>query len=241
MELVALLRVLWRFRLAVAAGSLVAVALGVVAIRGTTQHLGVASMRVMVDTPRSQTVDVAPNGAETLQWRTELLADLMAYEPFREDIARRMDIDEDALSVSTPYLSVPEVPAPLASAAVDAAAADSPEPYHVEIQAASPLPMIGIDVRAPDRDAAGRLAEAAAAAMSASSTSEAASAPQKYVVDSVGSPKARAISDGPRRVMAPLVALVVAGLWCACIILFDGLRARRRATARSAARLSLVA
>ncbi len=152
MELVALLRVLWRFRIAVAVGAIVAIGVGLMLTRGATSRFGVASMRVMLDTPQSQTVDANPTGAATLEWRAGLLADLMGSDALRLRIARQMGIPADSLVVTAPYLSVPVVPVPLPRHALDVAAV-IPQPYQLAIQAASWLPIIRIDARAPSRAA----------------------------------------------------------------------------------------
>ena len=57
MELVAVLRALWRFRLLVVVGCVVAGGLGYMATQGVTTYQGTASTRVMLDTPTSQTLE----------------------------------------------------------------------------------------------------------------------------------------------------------------------------------------
>ena len=63
MELVALLRILWRRRVYVALGLVLALAVGFAASRGETRQLGIASTRVVIDTVDSQLVDAEPVGA----------------------------------------------------------------------------------------------------------------------------------------------------------------------------------
>ena len=46
-------------------------------------HVGVASARVLVDTPDSQVVDLNPKGADALSSRASLLANLMASSPVK--------------------------------------------------------------------------------------------------------------------------------------------------------------
>jgi hypothetical protein len=231
-EIVAVLRTLWRFRIAVAVGGIVAVGIGFMATRGATTHFGVASMRVVLDTPTSQTVDVDPEGAATLEWRAALLADLISTEPARQGIARRMGIPVDSLVVTAPYRAVPEVPLPLPRAALDAAAVMT-EPYQLSVQAASLLPIVGIDARAPSRDQAARLATAAARALQTASVSEVDGYVQKLVVEDVGPPKGKEIVDRPRRMIAAVITMLVFAIWCAGITVADGLSRRRRAALRT--------
>jgi hypothetical protein len=236
MELVALLRMLWRFRIAVAVGGIVAIALGFMATKGATSRFGVASMRVVLDTPHSQTVDVAPVGASTLEWRADLSADLMATEPTRSRIAQAVGIAKEQLVVSTPSMSVPIVPMPLPQAALDAAAA-VPEPYQVSIGAASPLPIVAIDTRAPSREMAARLATVAAEALKTTFAGEAAPDTQQFVVDDVGPVQAREIVNPPRKMTAVIVVFVFFAFWCTCITLLAGFaRPRRGSPHRQAVR-----
>jgi hypothetical protein len=227
MEVVALLRVLWRHRIAVAVGAVVAIAVGLLVMRSDRTQLGVASMRVILDTPNSQTVDVAPVGVTTLEWRTGLYADLMADQTSRERIARSMGIDVDQLVVRSPALSAPLVVIPLPQAALDAAGTVA-EPYELAIQALPPLPIIAIDARAPSREAAGRLASAAAEALKAATEVELTAETQQFVMTEVGPPKTRAVVNGPGRPTAAIIVVVVFCAWCTGITLIAALTRGRR-------------
>jgi hypothetical protein len=228
MELVALLRILWRHRIAVAVGAVVAVMVGLLVLRSDRTQLGVASMRVILDTPQSQTLDVVPEGVTTLEWRTGLYADLMADKASRERIAHDMGIEVDELVVRSPALSAPLVSIPLPQAALDAAGVVS-EPYELAIQALPPLPIIAIDARAPSREAAARLAGAAADALSAATAVEATAETQKFVMTAVGPPKARTVVNGPGRAIVLAAVVVVFCCWCAGITLIAAItRGRRR-------------
>ena len=91
MEFLHLLRRLWRRRILLGAGVLVAAAT-LVASGGTspvTAQGGLASTSVALDTPRSQLVAAAPVGADTLAWRASLLAHLMATNASRMELAGR--------------------------------------------------------------------------------------------------------------------------------------------------------
>src|SRR3954464_12220890 len=78
MELVPVVRLLWRRRLPLAAGLLVAAVLAFVGGRTSAPSSGVASTRVSLDTPKSMLVDTTPAGATTLAWRAALLPHLGA-------------------------------------------------------------------------------------------------------------------------------------------------------------------
>ena len=127
MELVALLHVLWRFRIAVAVGAVLAIAVGLTVTKDSTSRTGAASMRVILDTPKSLTVDVNPPGMERSRLAIRLLADVMSTRTSRQQIAREIGIPIDASSSLRPTVQ-PAASFPLPHAALDAAAVAS-EPY----------------------------------------------------------------------------------------------------------------
>jgi hypothetical protein len=228
MELVALLRVLWHRRRPVLAGLAVALCVGVLASRGATTTVGVASGRVVLDTVDSQLVDAEPVGADTLAWRAALLADLMGGDAGRPRIARALGAPERDIAVVAPYLNAPAKDTPLSRRATDAAAV-TPEPYVVAIQAAEPLPIIRIDATAPSRDQAVRLARAAGDALKEAAAAHVDSPDLLgFVVEDVGPVRARTITEGPRRVMAGVLALLLFALWCIGLLVFSAMSDARR-------------
>jgi uncharacterized protein involved in exopolysaccharide biosynthesis len=232
MELIALFRVLRRYRVVVALGLVVACAVGYMFIKGPTSRFGVASTRVVLDTPRSQTVDVNPVGIQTLEWRAALSVDLMTTDEATQSIARKMGIPADKLAVTDPSLSVPIVALPLPRAALEAAAA-IPQPYHLSIQAATELPIIAVDSQAPTRREAARLAIVAVEALQAASSAQ--SDPERFVVEEAGPVQSHDVVSGRARRMALIVAALVFGVWCMCIIVAAALlRTRRFRPARTA-------
>ena len=122
MELVALLRVLWRHRILVVVGGVVAIGMGLMLTKGPTTISGVASMRVRLDTPASELLDANPDGAETLGWRAQLLGDVMTTDAMRLRIAHDMGANANDVVLATPAQSVAPIPLSLPVAALDAAA-----------------------------------------------------------------------------------------------------------------------
>ena len=230
MEVVALLRVLWRRRRAVLAGLVVALCIGVVASRGASTTVGVASKRVVLDTVDSQLVEAEPVGADTLAWRAALLADLMGSDAGRPRIAHTLGVSEHDVAVVAPYLNEPAKNTPLSRRATEAAAVTE-EPYVVAIQAAEPLPIIRIDSTAPSRADAVRLARAAADAVKAAAAAHA-DTPDLlgFVVEDVGPVRAKTITDGPRRVIAGVLALVLFAGWCIGLLVFSAVSGPGRRT-----------
>jgi hypothetical protein len=231
MEVLGLLRVLWRRRLLVLVGAAAAVALGV-AVGGTpSTSSGFAHARVLVDTPRSQLVDTAPIGADTLTWRASLMAHLIAGEPAKERLARRLGIRPDELAVVDPALSAPQIGSSLPKSASELAGMTA-VPYVLTVYLQNTtLPVISVEAVAPDREAAARLAAAAEEVLKAdvpppqpepAVTDEEAESDafrsdlselQPFVVREVGSVRARTVVTGGLPMKAVAAAIVVFGLW----------------------------
>ena len=241
MELVALLRILWRRRVYVALGLVLALAVGFAASRGETRQLGIASTRVVIDTVDSQLVDAEPVGADTLAWRAALLGDLMGSDAGRPRIAYSMGIPEKDLAVVAPHLNEPPKNTPAARRAAEAGAITT-QPYVVAIQADGPLPIIDIDATAPTPGDAARLATAATDAIRAvASAHEDTAETLAFVVDDAGAMKTKAITNGPRRGLAAALAIVFFAMWCAGVIVVSHLTGRRATGAAPFAGLRSVA
>jgi hypothetical protein len=227
MEFVALLRILWRRRVYVAAGLVLALAIAFAASRGQSTQLGIASTRVVIDTVDSQLVDAEPVGADTLAWRAALLGDLMGSDAGRPRIASAMGIPERDLAVVGPHLNEPPRNTPLARRASEAAAITT-EPYVVAIQADDPLPIIDIDATAPSRRDAARLATAAKDAIREMAAAHPDTADLlAFVVDDAGAMKTKAITNGPRRGLAAALALLFLAVWCTGVIVVSHVAGRR--------------
>jgi hypothetical protein len=116
---------------------------------------------VLVDTPKSQLIDNAPIGADTLNWRASLLAHLIAAEPAKQRLADRLGIRKQELAVVDPVLAFPQVPSSLPKAASQMAGV-TPVPYVLTVHMKDDtMPVISIEAVAPDRRRATRLAAAA--------------------------------------------------------------------------------
>jgi hypothetical protein len=229
MELAPIIRLAWRRRLALALGVAVALAVGLALGRGPAAHQGVATMRLLLDTPASQLVAASPKGADSLVWRAEWLANLMTSRDARLRIARGAGVAPDQLAVISPSLSFPVLPATLprrASKGADATAA----PYVVTVLADPTLPIVSLQARAGSAAAAARLATAVATEikLAAAPAPDVQQAP--FVVEDVETlqPLDEISGSHHRRGAAAGVAALLA--WCAAA-LGSGLRAGIRAAA----------
>jgi hypothetical protein len=95
MDLVTILRDLFRMRALVGVVGVVAllatllVAFQLPSLESRRYEVGVATTRVLVDTPRSQVVEVAPKGSDMLGVRANLIANLMVEGVVRATIAEK--------------------------------------------------------------------------------------------------------------------------------------------------------
>jgi hypothetical protein len=162
MELLPLLR--WgRRRRLVLVGALVASVAAFVGLehsRSSGAPSAVAWTQVTLDTPRSQLVAATPAGSDTLSWRASLLENLIATDSATRQLADRLGVPQNELTVVDPSLAAPTVPTSMAVAAAKASLATTP--YAVEVFLPDPtLPVISVEAGAPQRSSAERLAAAA--------------------------------------------------------------------------------
>ena len=94
MDIVTILRDLWRLRVFVAGVCVLAllaaaaVAFKLPSLESRRYEVGVATAQILVDTPSSQVVNVAPRGADTTAGRADLLATLMVNGDIKTTIAQ---------------------------------------------------------------------------------------------------------------------------------------------------------
>lgn len=160
-----ILRTLWRKRLLVVLLAVVAVAGGYVLAfyprfppESRSYTVGVASARILLDTPESQVVDVAPEGSDALGPRASVLANLMVDGEIKDAIAKKAGIDPKKLLAATE-----------ASGGAEAAIPKGESAARVNLLTTSvlitsdmvELPIIKVQAQAPDAAQAGALANAA--------------------------------------------------------------------------------
>jgi len=167
MELLPLLRGVWRRRLilVVALAASIAAFVGLGGGRSSGASSAVAWTQVTVDTPHSQLAAAAPAGADSLAWRASLLTHLMATDASTRELARAVGVTPQELAVVDLGLSVPAVPTSMAVASA-LAAAPLATPYGLEVFLPDPtLPVISIEAAAPRPSGAERLTAVAVAVL----------------------------------------------------------------------------
>jgi hypothetical protein len=249
MEFVAMLRVLWRYRLLVGVAALLALLAGLsVAYRigfppkleSRQYKVGIGSVTALVDTPSSQIVDLGPDtGADigTLSGRASLLASLMTSSPIKDEIASRAGVAPDQLIAVSPGAGPPGAAASSGDSG-GSVSATSPKAYILTAKIpnleSGEIPIIAVSTQAPDAAAAARLANESIAVLKAHLQTVAGQDKvpfaRRVVVRQLGQARATTEARGPARTMAVLAALLVFGVGCTMILgVFALVRGWRRA------------
>jgi hypothetical protein len=250
MEVLPLVRRLWRRRLLLAAGAVVALALALALALGTSspKSSAMAWTAVALDTPTSALVVSAPNGADTLPWRASLLAHLMTTDAAQRQLAARLGVRPDLVTVIDASLAVPLIAASLPQEASKAAATSAPYVLTLK-QPDTSLPVVSIQAAAPDRTGATRLAKGAVSVLESQASpggsytspiptggilKAGAAKLQPFVVEDVADVRAKRVakSYGPIKAAGPPAFLLL--LWCACLMFFPRRQSRRPGIAGAA-------
>jgi hypothetical protein len=231
-DLVAIIRVLWRRRILVCLGLLPAIGLGLLAAQGESNTVGIASTRLVFDTRPSQFVAPSPAGADSLTWRAALLSNKLATAPVRRALAEDLRVPVRRLAVVEASLKTPTVRTTIAPRALKAG--DSPTAdFVLTVRYDAELPIVSTEAHAPTAAQARTLVEAsvdalARVAMPARRTVQT----QPYAMERVANTRVREVVNGPGRVMPAVFSLLVFGSWCACLVLLEGLLRRRPGAGR---------
>jgi hypothetical protein len=243
MELVTILRRLWLRRYIVAAGLAVSLVAGLMAVyhvpsfRSKQTHVGLAAARILVDTPHSQVVDVNPLGIDGIGTRANLLANLMTSAQVRALIAKDAGINPGDLAAVAPSDGAPPVPTLLSEDATKHSTPSSA--YKLNVYSGT-LPIIQLQAEAPNAEQAARLANASVVALGSylRSVATAQNIPprKQIVVSGMGSAQASEVTHGPRKLIGLVVAIVIFSVFCASILIVEGIaRGWRRAATFEAA------
>jgi capsular polysaccharide biosynthesis protein len=237
MELVAILRLLWRQRMLVIAAGLLAIVAGCAMayrigfppnLQSRQYQVGIGSVTALVDTPSSQVVDL---GGETgsnvgsLSARASLLANLMTSSPIKDEIATHAGVDPDKLIAVQPATTGGTGSA---SAGDAIGSTNSDDPRANILRASIPelvsgeVPIISVSTQAPDAATAARLANESIRVLQAQLQSVAGSdrvpEARRVVVRQLGPARFATVSRGPGKIFAVIVAFVVFLLGCAVIV-----------------------
>ena len=233
MEAVTILRELWRRRVLVALVAFAALLVGFLLAyhvgfppEPRKYEVGVATARVLVDTPQSQVIKVDPKGSDTLGLRANVLANLMVEGEAKAAIARRAGLKPKnlrAVSSSGADESGTD-PQP-----VSTEFPDDPDVHMIRTRViANPdgeqLPIIETDVQAPDEASATKLANATIAGLTdyldtRAAADEDVEERSRLRVSGLGSAQAVVTARGPGRGVAAAAAIFLFLAGCAAILL----------------------
>jgi hypothetical protein len=185
-------------------------------------EVGIATARILVDTPASQVVDVAPKGSDSLGVRATLIANLMVDGVVKSAISKRAGIPEkdifgvaDAAEASSPSAAKPDPRGySLATKVLVTATGDS-------------LPIIEVSTQAPDARRAEKLANASIEGLrdylGTKAVADQIPDAQRLRVSGLGVPQAQQQVRGPRLVFSIAAAFFVFILGCAAILTISSL------------------
>jgi hypothetical protein len=191
------------------------------------QHkVGVASTRVLINTPSSIVADLNPNGGSSLSTHAQLLGNLLASDQVRSEIARSAGIAPSDLVVS-PLAVGGVIQTPLATSTPAPAGAST-----LSVNADPLLPLITIDVQAPTPKQAAALANGSVNVLQSYIQSVAAdeSIPtsRRPVITSLGAAQGISKATGPSKMYGVIAVLILFGLSCYVILVATGARRRLR-------------
>jgi hypothetical protein len=234
MELVAVLRILARHRLAVLAGLIIAAAaaVGMYKLTNKTTVVAYSSGSVLLAAPGTTASTTNPQTAYTLPDRAALLADLMSTAGSRQDIAREAHIPTAQLAVEVPAMGVTQVATPLPEAAEEASLPAAT--YLARVTTQNPAisdeaPIIAVAVRGPNVVIANRLVDAVRREMQRLTTSK---GPSSLVLEPLGNPTGQAYGHGGRKSIAAALGIVLLGLWCCAVVVLSSTGKRWRTRRR---------
>jgi hypothetical protein len=228
MEIVSVLSLLRRFWVLALPG----VILGMLAGLSVLYHLSPSSPHLQ---PRGGTSGVAigrtlltssaappfelSNGmdlSETLPSRAEMLANLLAGDELRADIAQRAGIDAKDLVVFGPSADVPIYPVPIAQEATTSALAAG-EPNAVFLTTSAQPPIINVRATAANAAGAARLVKAVRDSIKGYLDE---SPPTKVRVGSeaLGPVQVGLLVNEPKKIVGVIVAMMVFVMWCAGLV-----------------------
>jgi hypothetical protein len=237
MQLYAILNELWRRRIVVGIALVVSVLIGLmVAFKVTpglppklasrAHEIGVASTRVLINTPSSIVADLNPAGGASLSTHAQLLGNLLSSDQVHNAIAKSAGLAPTDLTIS-PLAVGGVVQTPLAVTAPAPVGASS-----VSVNADPLLPLININATAPTPTQAAALANGSVRVLQSYIQTVAAEegipTSRRPVITSLGSAVGLTSTTGPSKMYGAIAIILAFGLSCYVILVITGGKARIR-------------
>jgi hypothetical protein len=232
MDAVTILRELWRRRIAVGLVALASVLIGFFlsfspGFPPESRHYDVAtaSARLLLDTPQSQVVKVNPRGSDTLGLRANVLANLMVQGPAKAAIAKRAGLKPKELVATSESELEPQVVSPKALRNPDINLMKTRVVMDLD---GEQLPIVEVDVQAPDAARATALANASVTGLTDYLDARAAADPdldasKRLRVSGLGNAEATLSTRGPSRLLSAAVTIFLFLVGCVAILLVSSL------------------
>jgi hypothetical protein len=246
MAVVGACRALWRLRLFVTLGFALAVALGSALtyeislgvpprFESRQYHVGVASASVLVDSPSSQVADLGDPqvaaGPGVLSARAELLVNLLATSPLKEQIAELAGISPTLLITQVGSSDPAQKVATTESPGVTVKPTD-PEANVLRLTLNDTVPIITFNAQSPTPASAARLSGAAVTELerylAQAAASEKVPHPRTLVIKRLGKAQASSQTRGHGPLLAAIVMIVLFGVWCVVLLSIDAMARRWR-------------
>jgi hypothetical protein len=183
--------------------------------------VGVATASVLVDTPKSQVVEVDPKGSDTLGSRANVLANLMVDGEIKDVIAQRAGVAPRQLVANTESTAATAPPTPLTRRSLA---------YTTSVAMTSDmaeLPIIRVETQAPTVSGAIMLANAAAQGLGeyldARALDETVSDHRRLRVRPLGTAQGHLAARGPSKAMAVGAGLAVFLLGCGFVLALNAI------------------
>lgn len=194
------------------------------------QHpVGVASARMLINTPSSIVADLNPSGSNSLATRAQLLGNLLASTQVRAGIARSAHLTPDQLTVS-PLSVGGTVQTPLASSTPQPAAIAT-----LSVNADPLLPLIAVTAHATTPDEAAALANGAVTVLQSYIKTVAAEegipAKRQPVITSLGAAQGARKMVGSSPMFGFVAGVLVFVVGCYLVLVLTGARRRMREAA----------
>ena len=182
--------------------------------------VAIASERLLIDTPQSQVLEVAPAGSATLGTRASVFANLLVVGELKNKIAQRAGLAPNKLIGSTDAAggpggaadstkTKPTTPQLRTSVLLSTDQVQLPI-IKIEAQAPSPGPGRADQLRGDGHHLEVRTSKA---------ESEGVTADKRLNIRSLGAPQVAEEKRGPGHALAFVAALLIFGLGCAAIVL----------------------
>jgi hypothetical protein len=216
MELVLILKALWRMRWAVLVGFVIATAAAAgLFTKGRSVDVGTASTEILIDGERSALGDLRLQTLPLVA-RSGIFARFLGADGVTDEIARNAGIPKADIAVVGPKLRVDGVPDP--ESAERANRIRGTAGHLLQVQQGDNLPLLTIFTQGPTEDAARRLAEATVDALERyvlTYQDEAEIAPERRVkIRQLGPARAGTYVSSPSPIPSIAAFCFLFGLWC---------------------------